>query len=71
MVWLTVDIKGNEYLFSEYPIRKDGQFIPQKFIYHYDTGDIEHYANYIQMPKGSIKKLLGKELIFEESPKLL
>ena len=71
MVWLTVNKDGSEYLFSEHPVLKDGKFIPQKFLYHYDDGDVEHYANYIKMPKGSIKKLLGRELTFEESPTLL
>lgn len=71
MVWLTVDKDGSEFLFSEHPVLKNGRFIPQKFIYYYDTGSVEHYGNHVKIPKGSIKKLLGYELTHEKSQKLL
>lgn len=68
MVWLVIEENGNEYIYSEKPILEDGEFIPQKFTYHYDNEDVEQYGNFVQMPRGSIKCLLGKELTFEKSP---
>lgn len=68
MVWLVVEENGNEYIYSEQPILKDGEFVPQKFTYHYDDEDVEQYGNFVEMPRGSIKCLLGKELTFKESP---
>lgn len=29
---------------------------------------MEQYDNFVELPKGSIKRLIGKELTFEESP---
>lgn len=69
MVWLVVEQNGSEYIYSEQPILKDGEFQPQKFIYHYvDEEDYDQFGDFVEMPRGSIKCLLGRELTFEESP---
>lgn len=70
MSWLVVNSDNKEYIYSEQPVLEDGEFVPQKCIYHYDYDnvDMEQYDNFVELPKGSIKRLIGKELTFEESP---
>jgi len=56
-IWLAVDQDGEEWLFWEKPERNDL------------TGD--GWASWEEnpcLPKGSIKKLIGKELTWEDEP---
>lgn len=58
MVWLAVDKDGTECIFNAKPIfdESDGKF-KQSLI----------YAK-IELPSGSIKKLIGRELTWEDEP---
>lgn len=53
MAWLAVDKNGDEYIYSERPQREDGYFIEEDNIF---------------LPKGSIEKLIGKQLTWEDEP---
>ena len=56
MAWLAVDMDKAEFIYNEYPERGDGVFDP----------DIK--CNFAELPKGTIKKLLGYELTWEDEP---
>lgn len=62
MGWLAVEKDGSEYIFAHRPSRI-GRF-----------WDDVVYANYVQfstsikLPKGTIKKLIGRELTWEDEP---
>ena len=55
-LWLAVDKKGNEMMFDLQPIRLEN---------YWAKCDYE-WAEEFCLPKGFIKKLLGKELIWED-----
>lgn len=57
MAWLAVDKDGSEYVYQDKPIRKDKLFDRQ-----------EDESELVQLPEGSIKKLIGKELTFDDEP---
>ena len=57
MAWIAVDKSGNEYIFDAKPVRFGGAW----------------YTKYmdeklIVLPNGSIKKLIGQELTWEDEP---
>lgn len=54
IVWLAVDEDGFETIHKEKPFRHKGCW---------QCGEIE-----LTLPKGSIKKLIGKELSWEDEP---
>lgn len=62
MAWLAVDNSGDECIFQSKPHRSKG----------YKTWDIDYWATYetdiIELPKGSIKKLIGRELTWDDEP---
>lgn len=66
MAWLAVDKDGDEYLYLNEP---------EKYI-HYNVFDsrqidFEIWAadgNHLKLPKGSIKKLVGYELTWNDKP---
>lgn len=62
MAWLAVDETGQETIFKRKPIRNYyGFWIP------YTTCDnIE--SDWIILPQGSIKKLIGRDLTWEDGP---
>lgn len=62
MVWLTVDKDGIEKIFSREPIRDCFRWV------RYVTGWGEPYGSVIEIPKGTIKKLIGRELTWKEEP---
>lgn len=75
MVWLVVDKNNNEFLFGsdDYGINKpiyDEEEEDCWVIEHYDKRAIIEYTyDYgVQLPIGSIKKLIGRDISFEESP---
>ena len=55
MAWLAVDENGEEYVYDFKPIRQDRLFMVDK----------EHYVG---LPSGSIEKLIGRKLTFEDDP---
>lgn len=72
MVWLVVDKNNNEFLFGSDRYGIDKPIYDEDYwvIEHYDKRAIIEYTyDYgTQLPKGSIKKLLGRDISFEESP---
>lgn len=58
MAWLAVDKNGTECLFSHKPSRG----------LEYYKWRIMVNGTFIELPKGSIKKLIGKELTWSDEP---
>lgn len=59
MAWVAVDKNGDEAIYEEKPLRgKEDWLLP------YDYG----YYGLSALPKGSIKKLIGRELTWENDP---
>ena len=56
MAWVVVDKNGKEYIYHEKPDRGDECFDPFGLLYCF------------ALPKGSIKKLIGKDLTWEDNP---
>lgn len=58
MAWVAIDKGGLEAIYEELPYRKEDCF-----------WGVEHYWNtYIELPSGSIKKLIGRDLTWEDDP---
>ena len=59
MAWLAVDSDGRECIYQFCPVRReqDGQFVP-----------LYEYSMWLVIPKGIIKKILGKELTWKNNP---
>lgn len=57
MVYLAVNEKGYEYIFEVKPFRTFG-----------DTWDVAQPFSGFRIPKGSIKKLIGRELSWSDEP---
>lgn len=60
MAWVAVDKDGTEFIYNPEPYRDTVYFM------WYIESDF--YSRAIQLPKGTIKKLLGRELIWEDEP---
>lgn len=58
MAWAAVDRNGEEVMFNLHPTREEGYF----WYTHSDP-----YGR-IFLPKGSIKKLIGRDLTWEDKP---
>lgn len=58
MVWLAVDKNGDEYVYSFKPDRE----------YYEGLGLWMSTEDNVQLPKGSIKKLIGRELTWSDEP---
>lgn len=56
MAWVAVDKNGEEYIYNEKPDRGDKYFDPFGLLYCFS------------LPKGSIKKLIGRDLTWEDNP---
>ena len=74
MAFATVNKSGLECLFNKKTIRKKGFWDPS-VIGQISTlniwGDEEYedlYDDWVSLPKGSIKKLIGRELSWEDEP---
>lgn len=66
MAYLAVDKKGRETIHEERP-----DFNGFEWRYSFDdSAEGEYFTNSctIDLPKGTIAKILGRELTFEESP---
>lgn len=57
MAWLAVDNNGNELIFQFHPRKNKVRYLP-----------LYSYSMYVKLPKGSIKKLIGRELSWEDEP---
>lgn len=70
MAWLAVDKFGNEEIHSVKPLRgKQHWEIPYDKDYDDNGFPVYYYkGDYFQLPKGSIKKLIGRDLTWEEEP---
>lgn len=73
MAWVAVDKKGEEKVFAFRPFRTD----PNKSLNrlwepeYWTDEDVSRYGNEdtgISLPKGSIKKLIGRELDWGNEP---
>ncbi len=63
MAWLVVERDKSEWIFKKKPFRNGNDD------YSY-WGNIDscYNRNYMELPKGSIKKLIGKELTWNDEP---
>ena len=64
MAWLAVDKDGKETIFEELPRRTKVYWEPATF----GEGEWMEFTHYVILPKGSIYKLIGKELTWEDEP---
>lgn len=61
-MWLVVEINNNEYICTEKPYKYNNSwFLPV-------DQDYNKLGIMFELPKGSIKKLIGKELTFNDEP---
>jgi len=58
MAWLAVDKDGNEYVFESKP---------EKGYHNWHVWE-EIDRDIVELPKGSIEKLIGKKLTWEDEP---
>lgn len=64
MAWVAVDKNGEEVIYSIEPIRGTNEIKRNTEIWVLHS-ICEHY---IYLPKGSIKKLIGKDLTWNDEP---
>lgn len=66
MAWVAVDKDGRECIYQFRPNRGDNEFRPKirnnKFI------PLHEYSVWMSLPKGSIKKLIGRDLTWNDEP---
>nr|DAL47933.1 MAG TPA_asm: hypothetical protein [Caudoviricetes sp.] len=62
MAWVAVNPNGDEYIFEEKPKRFYVLWHPTLCEYQ------DRVYDYVELPKGSIKKLIGRELSWEDEP---
>lgn len=55
MAWVATDRNGKEWVYVDVPVRGDTTW-------YLEEGD------YIELPKGSIKKLIGRDLTWDDEP---
>ena len=70
MAWVAVDKNGTEFIFNNKPHRSiyENMFqIDENDIFTYEWID-DKYCGCINLPKGSIKKLIGKDLTWNDEP---
>ena len=56
MAWVAVNEDGRECIYQFRPKRGNNQFIP-----------LYSYSMYLVLPKGTIKKLIGRDLSWKDS----
>lgn len=68
MAWLAVDSNGSETIFAEKPIRSKCNvwFARVVFSINTDSETITNDSSFIELPQGSIKKLIGRDLTWED-----
>ena len=57
MAWVAVNKDGRECIYQFRPKRRSNQYIP-----------LYEYSMWIVLPKGSIKKLIGRDLDWKDNP---
>ena len=57
MAWVAVDENKSEWIFEEEPTQENGIWMKESW---------ENEC--VRLPKGSIKKLIGRELTWEDKP---
>lgn len=63
--WLAVDKDGTECIYAvKKPIRGKDQWGPDSWDYRSDYA----FYDFVEIPKGSIKKLIGRELSWIDAP---
>lgn len=63
MAWVAVNENGDEYIYEAMPERCFGwQWVPTFCEYQ------DRIYESIKLPKGSIKKLIGRELFWDDEP---
>ena len=66
MAWVAVDMSSAECIFDNKPERNDNQWDDIDYSVY---GEINYDAAIsIVLPKGSIKKLIGRDLTWEDKP---
>ena len=58
MAWLACDYKGQESIFQKKPIRNNFYWVCR----------LSSLNEYVELPKGSIKKLIGREMSWSDNP---
>ena len=70
MAWVAVDKYDKEYIFQNKPKRNEDLW--EDAIYESFDGQggrlVLHHFSDIYLPKGTIKKLIGRELSWEDNP---
>ena len=56
MAWVAVDMSGAECIFDSKPVRYNDCFW------------LQEWGDSVSLPKGSIKKLIGRDLTWEDVP---
>lgn len=57
MAWVAADEDGKECIYQFHPKRVNNHFVP-----------LYEYSMCMALPKGSIKKLIGRDLTWEDNP---
>ena len=68
MAWVAIDAYSDEYIFQNKP-KRDGNWWIDEIYESFDGqgGALEfHHNSDIQLPKGTIKKLIGRELTWQD-----
>lgn len=65
-IWLAIDKYGREIISANKP-----SFDGVEWESYQEDEEGYSHPDYIALPKGSIKRLLGRELTFEESPLII
>ena len=63
MAWIAVDKNDDEYIFEKKPLRS---YTGYWNVVYLDYEDRDSCC--LELPRGSIKKLIGRELTFEDEP---
>lgn len=61
MAWVSIDGDGSECMFASKPLRIKGY---KSWV----VDDNKYLIDQIELPKGSINKLIGRELSWEDEP---
>lgn len=64
MAWLAVEESGLEYIFNDKPIRYEHWWFQKPIV----NGPRIVLSTMMALPKGTIKKLIGKELTWYDNP---
>lgn len=70
MAWVATDAYGDEYIFQNKP-KRDGNWWEDPIYESFDGqgGALEfHHYSDICLPKGSVRKLIGRDLTWGDNP---